>query len=311
MIFNRDDIIKKYPWIDKKKQRFIVSADYDGLICASLLNHYKKWELVGYYDLESIWISDEAKKNRNDVIWVDLNILPKQGRAIGGHIVTVKDEILDGFETSCNPNILANLNSSQFKNKFPFSTLLFLLWIYDIEIPKKILPKMLVLHSDSSWLKAQHYNENHNLWTNALDNYSWKWLFRNVLSKTFEKRIDEILYPKLRSIYAISGYSKLKSKNLHLQSRELKVNPDWDEDIIYNLFDIFATNLRWTPPKLPNIKYRVDGIKNKIPLKNVKKNGLNRFLKTNKVFSYTITSPKTLIYTTFGYTFKSPLKNEV
>ena len=64
MILKRNDIIKKYPWINKKKQKFIISADYDGLICASLLNHYKNWELVGYYDLESIWISNKAKENK-------------------------------------------------------------------------------------------------------------------------------------------------------------------------------------------------------------------------------------------------------
>ena len=307
MILKRNDIIKKYPWINKKKQKFIISADYDGLICAALLNHYKNWELVGYYDLESIWISDKAKKNKNDIIWVDLNILPKQGRAIGGHIVNIKDEILQGFETSCNPNILANLNSSLFKNKFPFSTLIFLLWLYNIQIPKKIMAKMLVMHSDSSWLKSQHYAENYNSWINVLDDYPWKWLFKNVASQTFEKRIDEILYPKLQSIYAISGYSKLKSKYLKLQSRELKVNPDWDEDIILNLFNLFGTAFNWTPPKLPDIKCRIDGMKNKVSIKTIKKMGLNQFLKKNKVFSYTITSPKTLIYTTFGYSYKSPL----
>ena len=51
-----------------------------------------------------------------------------------------------------------------------------------------------------------------------------------------------------------------------------------------------------------------DGVKNKIELKKVRKFGLNSFLKKNKVFSYTITSPKTLSYTDFGYTFKSPIK---
>ena len=308
MIFTRNDIIKKYPWINKKRQRFIISADYDGLICASLLNHHRQWNLVGYYDLESIWISDEAKKNKNDIIWVDLNILPHQGRAIGGHIVSIADESLIGFETSCNPNILAELNSSMFRKKFPLSTLLFLLWIYNIEIPKKILSKMLVLHSDSSWLKAQNYNENFDFWTNVLSDYGWKWLFRNVLSKTFEKRIDDMLYPKLSSIYAVSGYSKLKSKNLYLQSRELKVNPDWDEDVIHSLFEIFATNLKWTPPKLPEITHRIDGQKNKKPLREIKKIGLKKFLKKERVFSYTITSPQTLIYTSFGSTLKSPIK---
>jgi len=122
-----------------------------------------------------------------------------------------------------------------------------------------------------------------------------------------QKRIDEILYPELKSIYAISGYSKLKSKNLKLQSRELKINPDWDEDIICNLFNLVATHLKWTPPKLPFISKRVDGIKKKIALREVKKVGLTKFLKKEKVFSYTITSPQTLIYTTFGSSLNSPI----
>ncbi len=167
---------------------------------------------------------------------------------------------------------------------------------------------MLVLHSDSAWLKSQHYSDNFNYWTKAMDNFPWKWFFRNVDSKTFETRIGEILYPKLNSIYAVSGYSKLRSRHLGFRSRELKVNPDWDEDIIYNLFDLFATNLDWTPPKLPDIKYRVDGLKSKIELRKIKEIGLNTFLRKNKVFSYTITSPKTLSYTSFGYTYKSPIK---
>ena len=110
MIFNRNEIINKYPWINKTKQRFIISADYDGLICASLLNHHKNWDLVGYYDLESIWISKEAQEHKNDIIWVDLNILPQQGRAIGGHIVSIKNESPEGFYSSCNPNLLAGID---------------------------------------------------------------------------------------------------------------------------------------------------------------------------------------------------------
>tara|TARA_Y100000590_G_scaffold378817_1_gene446054 strand:- start:1091 stop:2017 length:927 start_codon:yes stop_codon:yes gene_type:complete len=308
MILNRENIINKYPWINERNHQFIISSDYDGIICASLLNHFKGWELVGYYDMESIWISDSAKKNKNDIIWVDLNILPKQGRAIGGHIVSIKDEEIPGFDTSCNPNIIAGLSSSSFKKKFPMSTILFLLWVYNIHIPKKILSKMLVLHSDSAWLKSQHYTDNFNWWADNMKDFPWKWFFKNTDSKVFETRIGEILYPKLNSIHAISGYSKLRSKHLGFRSRELKVNPDWDEDIIYNLFNLFATSLHWTPPKLPDIKYRIDGFKNKIELKKVREYGLNNFLKKNKVFSYTITSPKILSYTSFGYTYKSPIK---
>ena len=78
---------------------------------------------------------------------------------------------------------------------------------------------MLILHSDSAWLKSQHYLDNFSKWANLLDDFPWKWLFKNIDSKIFETRIDEILYPKLNSIYGISGYSKLRSKNLNFRSR--------------------------------------------------------------------------------------------
>ena len=160
-------------------------------------------------------------------------------------------------------------------------------------------------------MKMQKYPRNINFWTNCLSDFKWELFFDQANSIEFEEKVDQILNPKLNKLGAGNKFSKLTSKYLNIKSRESIINPDWDTDIILKLFNLFAEILDWTPPKLPNIKYRVDGTKNKVPLKNVRKNGLNRFLKTNKVFSYTITSPKTLIYTTFGYTFKSPLKNEV
>ena len=98
MILNRKDIFKKYPWVKQKNKKFIISADYNGLICASFLSHYLNWKLMGYYDLESLWISKETIENYNEIIWVDLNILPKQGRAIGGHIVSLDKQTPKGFE---------------------------------------------------------------------------------------------------------------------------------------------------------------------------------------------------------------------
>ena len=145
MIFNRKNIFNQFPWINEKNHKFIVSSNYDGLICATLLCHFKNWKLVGYYDLESIWISKEAKNNRNNLIWVDLNILPRQGRCVGGHITAIKDEKIPGFDSSCNLNSLAELNASNFKSKYPMSTALFLVWLYKIIIPKKLLSKMILL----------------------------------------------------------------------------------------------------------------------------------------------------------------------
>ena len=300
MEFQRKKILLTYPWLAHKKQPFIISADYDGLICASFLHHHLGWELAGYYNLTSLWLSEKAKKNSDNLIWVDLNILSTQGRAIGGHIVSPNGEFPKGFKSSCNPNIMANLNADRFKDKFPFSTLIFLLWLHDIQIEKELLARMLVLHSDASWLKYQEYGDNVNKWISGLENYDWKWLFQKANSVTFEKRIDEILYPELKKIGAVSGLSKLSSKRLNIKSRQFQFNPDWDEDIILNLFRIFGNKLKWTPPSLPQISHRIDGTREKIALSKVKEIGLSKFLKDNNIFSYAIPSPRIFNYTSFG-----------
>ena len=67
--------------------------------------------------------------------------------------------------------------------------------------------------------------------------------FSSIESKIYEQRINDLLYPKLNEIYATSGFSKLSSKHLNIKSRELKINPDHDQDIIQNLFNLFATSI--------------------------------------------------------------------
>ena len=48
----------------------------------------------------------------------------------------------------------------------------------------------MVLHSDATWLKYQHYPDNCKQWQKDLDDYNWKWLFEQVDTKTFENAAD-------------------------------------------------------------------------------------------------------------------------
>ena len=299
MILNRKDIIKKYPWISQENKKFIISADYNGLICASFLSHILNWKLVGYYDLESLWVSKKDVTNYEEIIWVDLNILPKLGRAIGGHIVSLENQTPYGFSTSCNPNLLVNLNAANFSNKFPFSTLIFLLWLHNYQIKKTLFARLLVLHSDDTWLKCQEYNENVNNWVEILSDFNWKWLLQRIDKLVFEERIDQILYPELNSIGAISAYGKLHSQKLNITSKQFQFNPNWDENIILNLFKLFGNELEWTPPQLPIINKCFMGIRNKKTIQEVKEYGLSKFLLDNEVFSYAIPSPQIFNYTSF------------
>ena len=300
MIFNNKKILKKYPWLNKKNMPMIISSSFDGLLCASLLKHHLNWNLVGYYNQESLWISDEAVNKKKDIIWVDLNILPKEGKAIGGHIVSVDGYIPKGFETSCNPNILADLTASSFRSKFPFSTLIFLLWLYDIKINNDKISKLLILNTDATWLKYQNYTENCNEWIKKLSNYNFDKLFKNVNSKIFDDEIDKLLYPTLLSINSMKEFGKLKSKFLNIVNKELIINPDWDEDSIMRIFELISNHLKWRVPNLPKINRRIDGMKHKCSLKKVKEKGINNFIKEKNIFSYAITNPKQFSYTSFG-----------
>ena len=308
MIFNRKQLFSKFPWLKKRNLPMIISADYDGLICASFLHHHLNWNIEGYYDLNTIWISENGMKNKNDLIWVDLNILPVQGKALGGHIISIDGEIPLGFNSSCNPNILSGITSKEFNKKFPFSTLIYLLWIHNIEIKKDLMARLLVLHSDSSWLKFQHYNNNCLDWQKKLSNYNWNWLFQKINTKMFEKRIDEILYPLLQKINAVSSKSKLKSKYLGIKSKQYQFNPDWDGDVILNLLYLYAKTLNWTPPQIPKIFHSIKGIRQGVPLSIVRNNGLIKYIKQKNVFSYAIPSPRIFNFTSFDKHTISSLK---
>ena len=309
MIFNRKKLISDFKWLKKKNLPMIISADYDGLICAAFLHHHLNWRIEGYYDLSNIWISKTGINNKEDLIWVDLNILPKQGKAIGGHIISIEGDVPIGFQSSCNPNILAGITSKKFNNKFPFSTLLYLLWIHNINIDKNLFSRMLILHADSTWLKLQHYNDNCKVWKEQLNDYNWNTIFNEVTTKNFEKQIDNKLYPILHNMDAISSKSKLKGKFYNTHSKQYQFNPDWDEDVIIELLNLFAGNLGWTPPKLPGIIKSIKGIRKKVPLALVKEIGISNFIKKNFIFSYSIPSPRIFNFTSFVKSNKSPISN--
>ena len=299
MKLDRQKILSSYPWLRDRDRKFIVSASYDGMACASFLAHHFHWTLEGYYDLSSIWLSEEGINNSKDLIWVDLDIVPKAGKTLGGHIVMLDKQLPAGLKSSCNPNILHNISSDSFNQKYPLSTLSFLLWLFNISIPANNMAQFLVLHSDSTWLKYQKYTKNFSNWLSILDDYRWDTLFKNIDSIDFEKNIDQKFYPLMIQMSASSGFSKLQSKHLHIKSREYQFNPDWDEDVIFNLFDLFGQYLFWGPPMLPQIVRKIKGKKYSISIEDVKGMGLNNFIKKNKVFSYAITSSKTIKYTIF------------
>jgi hypothetical protein len=109
---------------------------------------------------------------------------------------------------------------------------------------------------------------------------------------------------------AVSGKSKLRSKHLNISSKQYQFNPDWDENVVLQLLNLFGKSLDWTPPKLPSITKSIKGTRQKVPLAHIKQTGLSQFLKENRVFSYAIPSPRIFNFTSFGMLHKSPLEKK-
>ena len=123
-----------------------------------------------------------------------------------------------------------------------------------------------------------------------------------------KKKINQKYYPFFESNNFFNQTGKITSNHYGIKSRQLWFNPDWDENIILNLIDYFAEKLEWTPPNLPIISDRIDGVKNKVGLTTIKNEGIDSFIKKNKVFSYAITSTKTMSFTIFNKMKKNPIK---
>ena len=132
-----------------------------------------------------------------------------------------------------------------------------------------------------------------------LSDFNWKWLLQKIDKLTFEERVDQILYPTLQNMGALSSFGKLNSKRLNIASKQLQFNPDWDENIILHLLNLFGNELGWTPPELPNINHSIVGERTKISIEKVQAYGLSKFLLKYNVFSYAIPSPNIFNYTTF------------
>jgi len=162
------------------------------------------------------------------------------------------------------------------------------------------MAKLLILNTDATWLKWQNYNQNCQNWVEKLTGFNWDSLFLDVDSKSFDRSIDQLLYPALLSINSMKEFGKLQSNFLNIINKELIINPDWDEDSIMCLFQLISNHLNWNTPDIPKIIKRIDGLKSKCLLSKVKQIGLDQMINNKHVFSYAITSPKYFSYTTFG-----------
>lgn len=283
----------------------IISTGLDGLLSAALLHHHLGWEVTGYCDRATLWLSDQARENREKLVWVDLDICHPKALSLGRHVLTSSSgspglrtprggyaqgqgRIPTVLEHICNPNLLAGVSAENFPQRYPFSTIIFLLWLHDIAIRRDLVARLLVLHATATWMTLQRDGANGAQWQTRLPGYDWPWLFAQVDTELFERRMRDQLYAPLERLAALDISGRHRSRHLQLHRGRLRFNPDWDEDVFLKVGGFIGTHLKWSPPYPPHLTHRIDGQRKTAALRDLQSKDFPASLVRQGVFSYTI-----------------------
>jgi len=211
-----NQILKKYPWIIEKKQKYIISPDSDGFLCGLLLTHNLGGEVVGFYDGKIALIKNGIKAE--ECIFLDVDINRASIKSIGHHMVTYNKRINHNnfkYSNCIQPNVLRNFDGrNNFQNKYPFATVHLLLGILQEAELVKNLPKDAIwplLFTDGVWNNLFGYTENCINWINYLgvdnDNHILNSLFCSSHYTFYEIMLGLNDFLRMRDGFNASGYS--------------------------------------------------------------------------------------------------------
>ena len=229
---HRGELMEQHPWLARRDLAMIVSADLEGLLCAALLHHHLGWTLAGLDDGVRSWI--DPASGVDDVVGVHLTA-PGNLPGISRHG--------EASPASLNPNWVNGLGRRL--GNFPFSTPLFLLWLHDLPVRRELTARLLLLSVGDTWQSSKADPDRVARWLKELPGYDWDWLLAKIGTDTLERRLQDQLLTPLKRLLALDREDRLDN---------IRVNPDWDSDVIMNYFAFAGTWLKWSPPALPALE---------------------------------------------------------
>lgn len=133
---DRGDVRRGWWWRDQVTQQ-IVNTDVDGLLTGALLNQTKRWPIVGFYDTESLWLSDEVglPLDLERTAWVDIDMCWPGSLSLSQHVISVNRERSSSPQAhsqTINPNKAVGCHGGSpdvYRDKYPFGTFQWTAWI--------------------------------------------------------------------------------------------------------------------------------------------------------------------------------------
>ena len=184
---NYSQIKETYGWITEPNKKCIISPDLDGLLSSILLSNFLKWQVVGIYTVNELYLAKNhlnIQPNQgpeeiiisNNLVFVDHDIYRKDILSVGHHLLQWSENTPIPNHTegnnSLNPNLLRKITKQEFNRKYPYGTFHFLLacfsaWGFLKDFNPDDELTTLLLHIDSSFESSIKYQDN------AIDWLDW------------------------------------------------------------------------------------------------------------------------------------------
>jgi hypothetical protein len=167
-------LLLEQEWLQQTDLPMVVSPDFDGLLCALLMSHYRNWRLCGFYDGRKLTLVMPPTHIR-EFVFLDMEIYRPSVRSVGNHLLQWHQKIkLPNFNCAVNPNLLRGITKQEFGRKYPFATFHFLLVLLThmgVTIHLTLNPSLLaiLLYPDSTHKVLLNYRRNVTDWLNWMD----------------------------------------------------------------------------------------------------------------------------------------------
>ncbi len=323
-MFDRNAICTRYPWLKPQSEpvRVVMGDDLDAALATAFYLHthpaatlcgvYHKYNAV-YYTAALDWT------HVLDAVWLDLDIYHPRCRSLGHHIVRFKrNDQLPGLANSCNLNELGErFVKENFGGKYPLGTVHFLMWLYGVEIPARPKADLLLWLADSAYINGQAqtwHKRGRSEWVVG-PGFRWNvhhWLsykiplrslqtsFGDIDTPAFEQRMAE-LHKEMDGQGLGRGEGQIASHHLKLYGYQCQPGGDIGRQLS-RLLQFAAAQTGWDfqPQQIEGLgalKCK-SGARRIEKIAEVKREGLDQFLRQRQVFSYVFQNAAEINYTT-------------
>lgn len=294
---DRKDIWRTAPWLKpgKSPSEVIAGDDLDALLSLAIyLKVHPKARFAGMYTgFRHLMVAEGAMKSRVPLVWIDLDIAVKGARSLGHHVLRPRTADPSPIQSpGLNLNDLRAITMARYREKYPLGTAHFLIWLYELPVPRGSLFESLVWLCDSAFINGQshRYRENVGGWLAAMPHPDLARAFDELDHPAFEDRMA-LAIEALQNLGLRGGRVQTRSAHRALSSHPIHLSP-WD-------IETFNRFCRWLGDQtgLPDpLSRKIDGdvltwrgVRNREAVGSLL-NGrsLRKFLDEEKVFSYAL-----------------------